>query len=84
VTRTLAELYVKQGLIGKAREIYRRLAEQGDEEAARRLAELPSSKGGIEALEQLLRRVEERRKSGGPGGSEIPPGGGAGGAGSSK
>ena len=30
MTRTLAELYVKQGLIGKAREIYRRLSRMGD------------------------------------------------------
>ena len=59
MTRTLAELYVKQGLIGKAREIYRRLAEQGDEAARQRLAELPSSKGGIEALQQLLERVRK-------------------------
>jgi len=63
VTRTLAELYVKQGLIGKAREIFRRLAEQGDEVARRRLAELPSSKGGIEALEQLLEQVRRRKRA---------------------
>ena len=66
MTRTLAELYVKQGLIGKARAIFRRLAEQGDEAARRRLAELPSSKGGIEALEELLERVKERRNLRGP------------------
>ncbi len=63
MTRTLAELYVKQGLIGKAREIFRRLAEQGDEAARQRLAELPSSRAGIEALEELLKRVKSRRKS---------------------
>ena len=28
MTLTLAELYVRQGLIGKAREIYRKLAEE--------------------------------------------------------
>ncbi len=61
-TRTLAELYVKQGLIGKAREIYRRLAEQGDVAAAQRLSELPSSKARIQALEALLERVRSRRK----------------------
>jgi lipopolysaccharide biosynthesis regulator YciM len=62
VTRTLAELYVKQGLIGKARAIYRRLAEQGDETARQRLLELPSSKARIEALEALLEQVRRRRK----------------------
>ena len=60
-TATLAELYVKQGLIGRARDIYRRLAEQGDEAAKRRLAELPSAKGQVALLEQLLQRVRERR-----------------------
>jgi hypothetical protein len=59
----LAELYVRQGLVGKAREIYRRLAEQGDEEARRRLEELPSSEGGIEVLLDLLTRIRSRRKS---------------------
>jgi lipopolysaccharide biosynthesis regulator YciM len=61
VTATLAELYVRQGLIGKAREIYRRLAEQGDEAARKRLAELPSSEREIGLLQQLLERVRERR-----------------------
>lgn len=62
MTATLAELYVKQGLIGRAREIYRRLAEQGDEAARRRLAELPSSKARIDALRELLQRVQSRRR----------------------
>lgn len=63
MTRTLAELYVRQGLIGKAREIYRRLAEQGDEGARQRLSELPSSGPGIEALQELLERVQARKRS---------------------
>ncbi len=62
MSRTLAELYVKQGLIGKAREIYRKLADEGDEAARRRLDELPSGKAGIEALQALLERVRSRRR----------------------
>jgi hypothetical protein len=62
VTLTLAELYVRQGLIGKAREIYRRLAEQGDETARKRLAELPSAPARIAMLQDLLERVQERRR----------------------
>jgi lipopolysaccharide biosynthesis regulator YciM len=62
VTATLAELYVKQGLFGRAREIYRRLAEQGDEAARQRLSELPSFKSQIEALRQLLERVASRKR----------------------
>ena len=61
MTLTLAELYVRQGLIGKAREIYRRLADAGDETARRRLSELPSAEGKIAALGDLLARVQERR-----------------------
>ena len=61
MTATLAELYVRQGLIGKAREIYRRLAEQGDEAARKRLSELPSSEREIQLLQQLLERVRVRR-----------------------
>jgi hypothetical protein len=60
VTATLAELYVKQGLIGKAREIYRRLAENGDEAARVRLAELPSAEARITLLRELLERVRRR------------------------
>lgn len=63
MTATLAELYVRQGLIGRAREIYRRLAAQGDEAAKRRLLELPSSGPRIEALRVLLQRVRERRRT---------------------
>ena len=62
MTHTLAELYVRQGLIGRAREIYRRLAEGGDETARQRLAELPSAGGSIAVLQDLLIRVQERRR----------------------
>jgi hypothetical protein len=62
VTLTLAELYVRQGLIGKAREIYRRLAASGDETARRRLDELPSAEGKIALLRELLERVQDRRR----------------------
>ena len=62
MTHTLAELYVRQGLIGRAREIYRRLAEAGDETARQRLAELPSAGGSIAVLQDLLIRVQERRR----------------------
>lgn len=62
MTLTLAELYVRQGLIGRAREIYRRLAEEGNETARRRLAELPSDPARIAMLQDLLRRVQDRRR----------------------
>jgi lipopolysaccharide biosynthesis regulator YciM len=62
VTLTLAELYVRQGLIGRAREIYRRLADAGDEVARQRLVELPSAQGSIAVLRDLLMRVQERRR----------------------
>ena len=62
MSATLAELYVKQGLIGRAREIYRRLAEQGDEQARQRLSQLPSSEREIGLLQGLLSRVKERRR----------------------
>ena len=62
MTLTLAELYVRQGLIGKAREIYRRLAASGDETAQRRLSELPSAEGKIALLRELLMRVQARRR----------------------
>ena len=61
VTLTLAELYVRQGLIGRAREIYRKLAEAGDETARRRLSELPSARARIALLEELLQRVQRSR-----------------------
>ena len=67
-TATLAELYVKQGLVGRARAIYRELSEGPDAAAAelarKRLAELgPSAAGRIEALQQLLEQVQHRRTS---------------------
>jgi len=62
VTLTLAELYVRQGLIGRAREIYRRLADAGDETARQRLSELPAAEGAIAVLRDLLIRVQERRR----------------------
>jgi len=62
VTLTLAELYVRQGLVGKAREIYRQLAEAGDETARQRLSELPSAGGRIALLQDLLSRVQDRRR----------------------
>jgi len=62
VTLTLAELYVRQGLIGRAREIYRRLADAGDETARQRLSELRSAEGSIAVLRDLLIRVQERRR----------------------
>jgi hypothetical protein len=55
-------LYVRQGLIGRAREIYRRLAEAGDEAARLRLAELPSAPERIAMLGELLSRVQDRRR----------------------
>lgn len=62
VTVTLAELYLKQGLAGKAREILRRLAEGGDEAARERLAQLgPPAAAEIALLEALLERVRARR-----------------------
>lgn len=61
MTATLAELYVRQGLFGRAREIYKRLAGQGDAKAAERLKELPSSEREIGLLTELLERVRERR-----------------------
>ena len=65
MTLTLAELYARQGLMGKAREIYRRLADAGDATARQRLSELPSAGARIAVLEELLTRVRERRRSGG-------------------
>jgi hypothetical protein len=62
VTLTLAELYVRQGLMGKAREIYRRLADAGNETARQRLTELPSAEGRIAVLRELLGRVQDRRR----------------------
>jgi hypothetical protein len=63
VTLTLAELYARQGLHGRAREIYRTLAEGGDEVARQRLSELPPPSPAIGLLEELLKRVRTRRKA---------------------
>jgi hypothetical protein len=68
VTLTLAALYEKQGLVGRAREIYRRLADSPDEATAaaarRKLAELPSSaEAHIALLSSLLERIAARRRS---------------------
>ena len=62
MTLTLAELYLRQGLIGRAREIYRKLAEAGDETARQRLSELPSAEGKIAVLRELLSQVQQRRR----------------------
>ncbi|HZX95038.1 MAG TPA: hypothetical protein VFE90_11010 [Myxococcales bacterium] len=64
MTLTLAELYVRQGLLGRARAIYRKLAEEGDETARRRLLELPSAQARIAVLEELLERVRQGRRGG--------------------
>ena len=66
-TATLAELYAKQGHFGRARAIYRQLAEGGDADQAsharRRLLELgPSAAGPIEVLRGLLQQIQERRR----------------------
>jgi hypothetical protein len=62
MTVTLAELYLKQGLAGRAREILRKLADGGDEVARERLAQLgPPAAEEIALLEDLLERVRARR-----------------------
>ena len=61
-TLTLAEMYVRQGLHGRAREILRRLSAEGDPDAQRKLAEMGDGAGRqIELLTRLLARVQERR-----------------------
>jgi len=61
-TLTLAEMYARQGLHGRAREILRQLSAQGDREAQRKLAEMGDGAGRqIELLEALLARVQQRR-----------------------
>jgi hypothetical protein len=61
-TLTLAEMYARQGLHGRAREILRRLSTDGDPEAQRRLAEMgDGARRQIELLSQLLARVQKRR-----------------------
>ncbi len=66
MTLTLGALYEKQGLMGRAREIYRRLADGPDEaaaeEARRRLATLPSAEARITLLRELLERIETARR----------------------
>jgi hypothetical protein len=62
-TVTIAELYEKQGLAGRAREILRKLAAEGHEEARRRLERMGEGAGDrIGLLEELLERVRSRRK----------------------
>lgn len=65
-TLTLGELYEKQGLQGRAREIYALLAQGTDAQAAearRRLQRLqPSARESIELLQSLLGRVRAARK----------------------
>jgi hypothetical protein len=66
-TLTLAEIYQRQGLQGRARDIYRRLVETGSveqrREAARRLYEMaPPARETIDLLEVLLARVRDRRR----------------------
>ena len=62
MTVTLAELYLKQGLAGRARDILRKLAEGGDEAARERLLQLgPTAAAEIALLEALLERVRARR-----------------------
>jgi hypothetical protein len=66
-TLTLADLYARQGLLGRAREIYQRVSEGGSleqrAEAARKLRELgPAAQREIELLRSLMARVQERRR----------------------
>jgi hypothetical protein len=61
-TLTLAEMYARQGLHGRAREILQRLSTDGDSEAQRKLAEMgDGARRQIELLSELLARVQERR-----------------------
>jgi hypothetical protein len=61
-TLTLAEMYARQGLHGRAREILQRLSADGDSQAQRRLAEMGDGAAGqIELLTRLLARVQKRR-----------------------
>ena len=62
MTVTLAELYLKQGLAGRAREILRKLAEEGNEAARARLSSIPPpADKEIALLKELLERVRSRR-----------------------
>jgi lipopolysaccharide biosynthesis regulator YciM len=63
-TVTLAELYAKQGLAGRAREILRKLADEGHEEARRRLLQMGDGDAkAIALLTELLSRVRDRRQA---------------------
>lgn len=68
MTLTLAELYARQGLMGKAREIWRQLAEGADpavaSEARRKLAEQPSADASAALLQELLERIQSARRRG--------------------
>jgi len=66
-TLTLAELYSRQGLHGRARDIYQQLARSDSHElraeAEKRLVALgPSAREEIELLRELMARVQERRR----------------------
>jgi hypothetical protein len=67
VTLTIAAIYAGQGFLGKAREMYRRLSEEGTPEqraeALQRLARLgPDAGAAIRLLEGLRGRIAERRR----------------------
>lgn len=67
VTLTIAAIYAGQGLLGKAREMYRRLSQEGTpeqrQEALQRLAKLgPDAGAAIRLLEGLRGRIAERRR----------------------
>ena len=62
-TATLAEIYLSQGHVGRARAIFRQLAEAGDAHAQRRLVELGPSAGlRIRELTALLEQIQQRRR----------------------
>jgi tetratricopeptide (TPR) repeat protein len=83
MTETMAELYVKQGLIAEAREIYRALVAQrpGDAALADRLTALEATPGAVAG--RLSRPVVTAAETGGPsvrdflsqvfGGAPAPP-----------
>ena len=61
-TLTLAEMYARQGLHGRAREILQRLSADGDSQAQRKLVEMGDGAAEqIELLTRLLARVQKRR-----------------------
>jgi len=73
ITRTLAEIYARQGHLAEAADIYRQLLERspGEVTLERRLAELEGELSAaegearsdvrVERLRALLRRVQSRR-----------------------